>query len=277
MPESWTVRGFVVVVLASCAHSVPPASPARPTRLAPSDATHARPDDKPSWIGLRLEPGTLRVAQVMDPAPASRAGVQTGDEVRTVDGAAVANADDFIRRMMLAKAGTNVVLGLVRSGTTISLSVQPETRPDPSAMLDHTLLNKQAPSFELPVVSGPASGKLADHAGHVVVVEFWATWCKPCAITMPRLNAWHTKDSPRGLVVLGISDEEAPLIAKYATDHQVLYTLVRDADSKVAARYLRMAVPLLVVIDKHGMIRYAGMGAGDFERVESIIEAALRE
>jgi thiol-disulfide isomerase/thioredoxin len=112
---------------------------------------------------------------------------------------------------------------------------------------------------------------------HVVVAEFWATWCKPCAITMPRLDQWQTKYAAQGLVVLGISDEEPDNIRRYATDHAIGYTLVRDTGGKVAARYLRMGVPLLVVIDKRGVVRYAGMGAGDLDRVESIVDAALRE
>lgn len=52
---------------------------------------------------------------------------------------------------------------------------------------------------------------------------------------------------------------------------------MRDTGGKVAARYLRMGVPLLVVTDKRGVVRYAGMGAGDLDRVESIVHAALRE
>jgi len=232
-------------------------------------------DPRPSWVGLRLDPGTLRIAQVMDRAPGARAGVQVGDEVRTVDGTAVTSTDDFIRRMFVAKAGTNVLLGLARAGKDVTLTVQPEERPDPGAMLDAQLMNKPAPAIDLPVVVGPASGKLADHAGHVVVVEFWATWCRPCEITMPRLDAWQAKYP--GLVVLGVSDEAPAEIAKYAADHKIRYTLARDADSKLSGRYLRMGIPLIVVISKTGVVRYAGVGAGDLDRVEAIIERLLRE
>jgi peroxiredoxin len=238
---------------------------------------HIAIPDPPSWVGMRLEPGTVRVAQVIDNAPAARAGVQIGDEVVSLDGGAIATADQFIQRIALAKAGSNVMVGLSRGGKRVSLTLQPEQRPDPNAMIKQTLADKLAPAFELPVVTGAASGKLADHAGHVVIAEFWATWCKPCAITMPHLDQWQTKYAAQGLVVLGISDEETDDIRRYATDHAIGYTLVRDTGGKVAARYLRMGVPLLVVIDKHGVVRYAGMGAGDFDRLESIVQAALGE
>jgi peroxiredoxin len=272
VPQSLTVRGLAVVVLASCAHPVapPPAPPPQPPAIPKQIA-------EPSWVGMRLEPGTVRVAQVIDNAPAARAGVRVGDEVVSLDGGPIATADDFIQRISVAKAGSNVMVGLSRGGERVSLRLQPETRPDPNAVIRQSLADKQAPAFELPVITGGASGKLADHAGHVVVAEFWATWCKPCAITMPRLDQWQSRYAAQGLVVLGISDEEPDEIRRYATDHAIGYTLAHDTGSKVAARYLRMGVPLLVVIDKRGVVRYAGMGAGELDRVETIVEATLRE
>ena len=65
-----------------------------------------------------------------------------------------------------------------------------------------------APEFSLRDLSG-AAHTLAENRGKVVLVNFWATWCGPCQVEMPHLQAMHTDLGPKGLVVVGISADDA--------------------------------------------------------------------
>ena len=69
--------------------------------------------------------------------------------------------------------------------------------------------------------------RLADFRGRVVLLNFWATWCAPCQIEMPRFSAWQARYGPEGLQVVGVSmdDEEAPvrsLVKKRKVDYPIV-------------------------------------------------------
>ena len=99
-------------------------------------------------------------------------------------------------------------------------------------------------------LSGPAVGKLADVRGHVAIVDFWATWCGPCAMAMPHLVELGHKY--KDLRIVGISDEDTADITKYVADHGIDYTIARDVDDVVTGHYLVTGLPTLVIIDKAG-------------------------
>jgi len=139
----------------------------------------------------------------------------------------------------------------------------------------HALVGTPAPHFTLPVIRGSDSADLVGLAGHVVVVDFWASWCQPCTTAVPLLNAWRDKYDARGLRVIGVSGDEASEIARYATENQVGFTVARDDDDKVAAAYQVVGLPTLVVIDKTGIVRYIDVGARDLAAVEARVAALL--
>lgn len=68
---------------------------------------------------------------------------------------------------------------------------------------------------------------LADFAGKPLVVNFWATWCGPCRLEMPQLDALSRKYKERGLTILGISvDDQAADIRRFAAEFKVGYPLL---------------------------------------------------
>src|SRR5262245_43814288 len=60
-----------------------------------------------------------------------------------------------------------------------------------------------APDFTVYTADNRAV-KLSDFAGKVVLLDFWATWCYPCRVTMPHMETLHQRFGPRGVVVLGV-------------------------------------------------------------------------
>lgn len=119
---------------------------------------------------------------------------------------------------------------------------------------------------------------LAAHRGSVVLVDFWATWCEPCADSMPVLESLHQRFGSRGLVVIGVSqDRNASAIAPFARRHGVTFPIVHDAGNAIAGRYSPPRMPTTYLIDRAGIVRHvhAGYRSGDAATLEREITALL--
>jgi peroxiredoxin len=92
--------------------------------------------------------------------------------------------------------------------------------------------------------------------GHVVVVNFWATWCPPCKAEIPRLNDLQSRYGAQGLDVVGVSVDEGgwAVVAPFAAEQQISYTLALATDEVTTAFGGVTALPMTVVIDRDGRI-----------------------
>jgi thiol-disulfide isomerase/thioredoxin len=266
----------LLVLCCACAAAppapVPPvAKPAAPPPRAPDPWSAKAPGPaQPAWIGIWPDPQSTRVLQVVPGGPASRAGIQLGDEIASVDGRAVTNGHEIVELVRALPPGKAVQFVLHRAGKELALAVTPDERP---TVMAATLADKPAPAFALAAPAGGAPVKLADQAGHVVVLEFWATWCGPCSMTSPHLDDWHRKYAD--LRVIGITDEDSQLVQQYVTDHGFGYQIAIDPDDHTNRDYLVQGLPTIVVIDKAGIVRYVHIGVPDFDEVEGQLKRLL--
>jgi cytochrome c biogenesis protein CcmG, thiol:disulfide interchange protein DsbE len=121
----------------------------------------------------------------------------------------------------------------------------------------------EAPGFHLKDLEGKEVS-LQENKGSIVVVDFWATWCPPCRMSIPELVEIQKKYKEKGVVVLGISVDlpdhvsRADLLA-FKDKLHINYTILR-ADRQVMVDYFggkneQMAIPTLFVVDKQGRVR----------------------
>jgi cytochrome c biogenesis protein CcmG, thiol:disulfide interchange protein DsbE len=97
---------------------------------------------------------------------------------------------------------------------------------------------------------------LAKLHGKVVLINFWATWCSPCRIEMPTLNAFYRRYHARGLDILGLSIDEAPDAARVRqVMRQFGYPGALASAARVDGFGEPVAVPVTYVIDANGIIR----------------------
>ncbi len=138
-----------------------------------------------------------------------------------------------------------------------------------------------APDFTLRDLSGD-SVSLKKYRGKIVLLDFWASWCAPCRISIPELVELQKKYRDQGVVVLGISMDDPELfpdtyIMAFKEAFQMNYPVLR-ADQKVAMDYFgtaSMAIPTLFVITREGKLadKIVGYAPGAVEKsLQKVLE-----
>ena len=90
--------------------------------------------------------------------------------------------------------------------------------------------------------------------GKVVLVNFWATWCPPCRKEMPDLETLYGRFGSKGLVVLGISDEEAAKVEPFIRERKVSFPVLLDPGRKVNEMFVVEGIPKSFVYDREGKL-----------------------
>ncbi len=116
-----------------------------------------------------------------------------------------------------------------------------------------------APGFELYDLRGQKVS-LSEFRGKVVILDFWATWCGPCRLSMPMLEKLQL-EHPNDLKLLAINLEEPrDEVRDYVMRQHVRSTVLLDSDGQVGQVYGSDQIPMQVLIDKQGVVRDVKIG-----------------
>jgi len=136
---------------------------------------------------------------------------------------------------------------------------------------------EQAPQLELETVDGKTLNLESLH-GHVVLLNFWATWCGPCRDEIPELNSLEHDFSDSGLKVIGVSwDDSGEGIRQFQTEIPQDYTVALGGENLQAQFAGIRSLPATIVIDREGRIRQKIIGARDKKGFASVVEPLLNE
>ena len=121
---------------------------------------------------------------------------------------------------------------------------------------------------------------LQELRGKVVVIDFWASWCKPCKKEMPVLEALHRRYGKEGLVVVGVNiDTREKKMKKFLAETPVTFRQVHDPKLRVASRYKPPEMPSAYLVGRDGTVRdvLQGFREEDARRLEAAIRELLEE
>ncbi len=138
---------------------------------------------------------------------------------------------------------------------------------------------QRGPAFTLTTLDGKRAS-LADYGDKLVVLNFWATWCQPCTLEMPTLEALWQQYKDRGLVVLGVSvDRGAPLdlIEPYVRNLQLTFPIVLDPEIQTANAWRVTGLPATFLVRPGGEVAGTAVGAREWhsEPMRALLETML--
>lgn len=122
------------------------------------------------------------------------------------------------------------------------------------AVSPSALVGKPAPAFDLEKYDGGRIS-LASLKGNMVILTFWATWCAPCKVEMPTLEAAYGKHGGKGVTVVGVNyQQEKPQVKKFAESNKMTFPIVMDTDGKASDAYNVPGLPTTFFIDADGKL-----------------------
>jgi cytochrome c biogenesis protein CcmG, thiol:disulfide interchange protein DsbE len=141
-----------------------------------------------------------------------------------------------------------------------------------SAKYEPLAVGKPAPDFSLADLNDKPY-RLSDFRGKVVLLNFWATWCKPCREEMPSMEILNKNFEKDGLVVLAVSIDRVTTskdIPPFVKGLNLTFPVLIDSWGRTDKPYKRMGVPETFIIDQQGIIQEIIIGPRDWTRIDNL-------
>lgn len=133
--------------------------------------------------------------------------------------------------------------------------------------------NPAAPDFSLKDINGNAV-KLSDYKGKVIILNFWAVWCKYCKLEMPDINELNKElEKDNDTVILAVNvQESSDTVKNYLSSNKIDLKVLLDQDGSVSQTYGISGYPTTFIINKDGTLYTYISGATDKETLKKILE-----
>lgn len=140
-------------------------------------------------------------------------------------------------------------------------------------------VGKAAPDFALRDLGGRTL-RLSHHRGKAVFLNFWATWCIPCRIEMPSMEAIYKDYRGKGLEILAVSLDQGPVseVEAFVKEYKLSFPILLDPGMEVAQKYRVLGLPSTYLIGRSGRIVGREVGGRDWTEPahRKLIEDLLR-
>ena len=138
-------------------------------------------------------------------------------------------------------------------------------------------MGNNAPDFTVQMIAGKKNVSLSDLRGKVVLVDFWATYCGPCKMSMPIIEKLLKENKAKGFEVLSISAEPYEKVAPFAMHCPYALPFCVDPTALASQRFRIDAIPTTVLIDRSGRVvfRETGLGPETANKLQDAITASL--
>jgi peroxiredoxin len=148
-----------------------------------------------------------------------------------------------------------------------------------SSLASSGMEGQPAPDFSLKSSTGE-NLRLSEYRGDVVMINFWATWCGPCRQEMPLLDELYSRYQRVGFNLLGVNiDDDSRRAMQMIEELGVNFPVLFDARKEVSKLYEVEAMPVTVIVDRSGNVRYIhhGYKPGYEDKYLEQVRSLLRE
>ena len=137
---------------------------------------------------------------------------------------------------------------------------------------ENVAVGREAPDFTLEDLDGNEVA-LSDHRGEVVLINFWATWCPPCRVEMPDMEAVYRAHHDDGFEILGVDQREPKeLVEEFVTERGFSWIFLLDQDFEVSEEYAATSIPRSILVDRDGTVAHVWRGTLTRSQLEQQLE-----
>jgi cytochrome c biogenesis protein CcmG, thiol:disulfide interchange protein DsbE len=128
----------------------------------------------------------------------------------------------------------------------------------------------------------PRERSLSDYRGQVLMINVWATWCLPCRVEMPSIEALNKEYAPKGLKIIAVSIDDPgtePAIRAFVKQYGLTFEVLHDPQGKISDLYDVTGYPETFIVGKDGVIRKKLMSATDWNSPDarSLVDRLISE
>lgn len=140
-------------------------------------------------------------------------------------------------------------------------------------------VGEAAPDFSLQDLTNRTVTLSSLRGEHVVLLDFWATWCGPCKMAMPSLQALQDEFKERGLEILSVNQgEPAEQVRNFISRKKYTFHVVLDQAQAIGSKYGVRGIPTLVVVDKRGLVQWLHVGySPDTSDLHQLLQRLIQE